>query len=316
MDKAFFINGGAGRVLCAFPSLEKYAESNENFIVVAEGWMELFLVSPKLRDKVYHVNHNKLFEKYLKHMEIVSPEPYRLNDYYNQKVNLIQAFDILINGPTNYVPATTKINLELSKKEQVKGYNLVEEVRKVKNKQKVVVFQPFGSSVVQDGNFIVDSSGRSFELADTLRIIEELKKDYGVVLMSQIGIPNLDPGEVAWSKDFSLLDWMGIINACDYFVGCDSFGQHVAYSLGKPSTVVIGSTYPENISYKDEKNFVIIDVGQDKRKYSPFRICNDEFIERNNEALMLLDDKSFRKIIDSVKNSIGGKNIKSKFGAL
>jgi Holliday junction DNA helicase RuvA len=34
----------------------------------------------------------------LKDCEIVSPEPYRVNQYFNQKCNLIQAFDILING--------------------------------------------------------------------------------------------------------------------------------------------------------------------------------------------------------------------------
>ena len=46
LGKAFFINGGAGRVVCAIPALEKYAsihkEDDPDFIVVSESWQELF----------------------------------------------------------------------------------------------------------------------------------------------------------------------------------------------------------------------------------------------------------------------------------
>lgn len=317
MDKAFFINGGAGRVMCAIPALEKYAETHDNFIIVAEGWMEIFAGSPKLRDKVFHVMHNHLFEDHLRHMEIVSPEPYRLNQYYNQKVNLIQAFDILINGEGNYVPASTKISMELSKKEQIDGYDIVNDVRKVKQKEKIIVFQPFGSGVTQQTNFIYDTSGRSFELADAIKLINELKKDYGIILMSQIPIQSeVDSQSVAWPQNIGIRQWMGVINAADHFLGCDSLGQHIAYSLGKPATVVIGSTYPENISYQDEKNFDIIDLGNGKRRYSPFRITMDDNTERNNEALMVLKEENFKQILDSVKQRIGSeKDIKAKFGA-
>lgn len=319
MDKAFFINGGAGRVMCAIPALEKYAKNNpnENFIVVAEGWMELFLGSPILRDRTFHVMHNRLFEDHLKNKEIVSPEPYRLNEYYNQKVNLIQAFDILINGSSNILPATSKITCELSKKEQIDGYDIVNDVRRVKQKEKVIVFQPYGSSVTTQSNFVFDSSGRSFELADAIKLINELKKDYGIILMSQIPIQTGEDNAIAWPQNIGIRQWMGVINAADYFLGCDSLGQHIAYALGKPATVVIGSTFPENISYQDEKNFDIIDVGREKRRYSPMRIVMDESIDRNNEALMVLKEENFKQIIESVKQRIGSssKDVKSKFGA-
>ena len=319
MNKAFFINGGAGRVMCAIPALEKYAETNKDFIIVAEGWMEIFSGSPKLRDKVFHVMHNRLFEDHLRHMEIVSPEPYRLNDYYNQKCNLIQAFDILINGSDKVLPASTKITMELSKKEQVDGYNIVNDVRRVKGKEKVIVFQPFGSGVIQQTDFIFDTSGRSFELSDTVKLINELKKDYGIILMSQIPIESeVNEQSVAWPQNVGIRQWMGIINAADYFLGCDSLGQHIAYALGKPATVVIGSTYPENISYQDEKNFKIIDLGKEQRRYAPFRITSDDNSDRNNEALMVLKDDDFKNIVESVRSRLSvNKNddLKSKLGA-
>jgi len=315
MDKAFFINGGAGRVLCSIPALEKYAEKNENFIIVAEGWMELFAGSPKLRDKVFHVMHNRLFEDHLLDKEIVSPEPYRLNAYYNQKCNMIQAFDMIINDLTE-VPPVAKITCELSKKEQVDGYCIVDDVRKMKNKEKVIVFQPFGSTVAQQSNFIFDGSGRSFELTDAIRLIEELKRDYGIILMSQLPVQTPEENAVAWPQNLGIRQWMGIINAADHFLGCDSLGQHIAYALNKTATVVIGSTCPENITYEDEKNFNIIDCGKDKRRYIPMRITQDDCVDRNNEALMVLTDDNFKRIIDSVKQRVGGnKDIKSKFGA-
>lgn len=320
MDKAFFINGGAGRTICAIPALEKYAElhPNENFIIVAEGWMEIFASSPKLRDRVFHFMHNRLFEDHLKNMEIVSPEPYRLWEYYNQKCNLIQAFDILINGRDNLLPANTKVSMDLSKKEQIDGYDIVNDVRRVKGKEKVIVFQPFGSGVTKQNNFVFDSSGRSFELADTTRLINELKNDYGIILMSQIPVEaSVNDQSVAWPQNIGIRQWMGIINAADYFLGCDSLGQHIAYALGKPSTVVIGATYPENISYQDDNNFQIIDIGKENRRYQPIRITMDEMADRNNEALMVLKDTDFKNIVDSVRQRLGGgtKDIKSKFGA-
>jgi hypothetical protein len=113
MKKAFFINGGAGRVLCSIPALEYYKEHTDpDVIIVVEAWQELFL-STSLRKNVYSGSAGDLFNL-LKDKEIVSPEPYRLNAYYNQRVNLIQAFDMLINGVDDTVEGKP-INLDLGK---------------------------------------------------------------------------------------------------------------------------------------------------------------------------------------------------------
>ena len=113
MKKAFFINGGAGRVLCAIPALEWYKQNiDEDVIIVAEAWHELYMSSPIIRDNVYPMGHKDLFTDKLKDREIVSPEPYRLNAYFNQKCNLIQAFDILVND-LKEVPKTKTFNLEI-----------------------------------------------------------------------------------------------------------------------------------------------------------------------------------------------------------
>jgi hypothetical protein len=303
MKKAFFISGGAGRVLCAIPALEKFAKTNPEFIIVAEGWPECFSGHPLLQDKVFNVSHKNLFEQHLKDCELITPEPYRLNQYFTQQCDLIQAFDILINGESSD-PTTYNITIDLSKKEQITGYNIVDEVRSVKKKEKVIVLQPFGSTAHQQGKFIFDTSGRSFELSDIYKLIESLTKSYAVILMSPIDIPSTTDLGIAHPKNLDLRSWMGIINAADYFIGCDSVGQHIAYALKKPSTIVIGATFPENISYPKCPYFTIVDNGINKRKYSPIRITMDESGDRINENLMILDNAVFSKIIDSVNKKL------------
>ena len=62
MNKAFFINGGAGRVLCSIPALERYAETHDDFVIVSESWSELYLNSKVLREKVFPLGHKDLFD--------------------------------------------------------------------------------------------------------------------------------------------------------------------------------------------------------------------------------------------------------------
>ncbi|MEA3485957.1 MAG: hypothetical protein U9R03_04545 [Candidatus Aerophobetes bacterium] len=306
MKKAFFINGGAGRVLCAIPALEHYAKNIDNdIIIIAEGWYELYLTSSILMDKVYSVDSKGIFNL-VKDREIVSPEPYRLNEYYNQKCNLIQAFDIIINGYENEgIPTTKFYEPSIYKADHVKGYSLVQQTKHNFQKDKVIVFQPFGSSVKQEGNIIYDESGRSFELQNVIQIAKELSKEYAVIMMSQLDIPTNEQINVMIPQNINILEWHGIISCSDYFLGCDSVGQHIANFLKKPSTVVIGSTFPENISYQENELFDIIDMGEEKRKYSPIRITTDITIERNNEELMYMESEDINKIIDNIKSKLG-----------
>jgi hypothetical protein len=305
MKKAFFINGGIGRVLCALPALEYYVKNTDpDAVIVAEGWLELFLLSPTLKDNVYPVNHKGLFKDKLRDKQLISPEPYRLNAYFNQKANLIQAFDMLINDLIE-VPETKPISIFLGKSDEITGYNLVSQIRNQLGKEKVVIFQPFGSTAKLEGNIVIDESGRSFELKDTVRIIEELNKDYAVVVMSSFKIPYEFSSKVAHPEGVNILQWAAIIEAADYFLGCDSMGQHYANALGKKATVVIGATFPENISYPNNPEFNIIDNGLDFREYSPIRITQELFTDRSNESLMLLSEDTINTIIDSVIEGAG-----------
>ncbi len=309
-SKAFFVNGGAGRVISSIPAFEKYAESHDDFVIVCEGGTDFFKGHPTLDGKVYDNWHKNLFQTELKDRDIVSTEPYRVWEYYNQKCSLAQAYDIQINelDEPRELPVP---RVELAKMEAIQGFNAVEEVKKGTGKDKVLVVQPFGRSVEQIGDdFIADITSRSFPLNAIVEIINELKKDYGVIIMSEIHFPLEENEEKAKIKvarpqiqDMRL--WGGIINAADHFLGCDSMGQHLARAFGKTATVVTGSTFPINISYPDCKDFDIIDVGEGRRQYSPIRLTTDERVDRYNDQSMELDKDQIRSILTSVRKRMG-----------
>jgi len=312
MKKAFYINGGAGRVLAAIPALEHHIKHiDPTVVIIVEGWLEICLLNKAIMHNVYPHDHPDLIEK-LRDREVISPEPYRLNAYFNQKCNLSQAFDMLINydTPPEEVPADKDYNMFISKADVLVAQNLLQEINSHTKKDKFVVFQPFGSTAKAEGNYIIDESGRSFETEDIIQIVEELNKDYAVIMMGEIKVPNLPKGVVV-PEEITLLQWTAIIHAADYFIGCDSVGQHIAHAIEKPGTVVIGSTFPENTSYTSGSTLEIIDNGVGKKMYSPIRMTYDIRIEKNNEYLMKLDDKTINKIVSNVKAKLGTKKTTS-----
>ena len=127
--KSFFINGGAGRVLCSIPALEKYQEDHpdEEFLIVCEGGTDFFKGHPKLDHKVYDHWHKNLFQEHIKQRDCESPEPYRVWEYYNQKASLGQCYDIEINNKgVRDLPRPT---IKLSQQEAMSGVKLIQEVK-------------------------------------------------------------------------------------------------------------------------------------------------------------------------------------------
>ncbi len=304
--KSFFINGGAGRCLCAIPALEKYQEDHpdEDFFIICEGGTDMFKGHPTLYNKVYDSWHKNLFRDKLKDTDIVSTEPYRIWEYYNQKCNLSQAYDIQINnkGIRELPRPTVKLNRE----EIVNGKFICAEVRQKTKKKKTVVFQPYGRGVQQMGNIVSDPSGRSFEYYNTVSIIKRLqKKGYSVILMSEIGFDFEKEGlkdtvSFPASQQVPIRGWFGILREADVFLGCDSVGQHMAYALDKPVVAVCGSTYGVNISYPNDEKFEVLDMGEGQRIYDPIRIGQDEESARTNDGIMAMNNKVEEVIMKSV----------------
>ena len=305
-SSVFFINGGAGRVINSIPALELFHTENpdDDFVIICEGGMDMFKNHPLLHSRAFDPNHKGIFDEKIKDRNCVSTEPYRVWEYYNQKCSLAQAFDIQINnkGVRDLPKPTLKLNTE----EDIKGFLAVKEVKEKTKKEKVIIFQPFGRSSINANGFVYDSGGRSFDTMDSFEIVKRLQeKGYAIMLMSEFSVPYSDLGAkepVSHPQNIGLREWAGIIKNADHFIGCDSVGQHLANSLDKPATVVLGSTFAINTSHTSSSNIEIIDIDTDNKRYSPIRITFDDEIERSNDSCMKIgDNKSiFDKIINSV----------------
>lgn len=314
-SKAFFINGGAGRVLCSIPALEKYEQESEDkdFLIVCEGGTDMFKGHPTLYKRAYDHWHKNLFEDKLKDMTLVSPEPYRVWEYYNQKCNLSQAFDIEINDKG--IRELPKPTLRLSVDELMTAKNVIKEIKEKTKKNKILVFQPFGRGVIINENIIADPSGRSFEAASVISIIKKLQKDYAVIVMSEFVVDFKKHGcddLVAMPQNINIRHWAAIIKESDVFLGCDSVGQHLAYSMEVPAVVILGSTFRENVSYLDNDIFEVHDMDDEKRRYSPIRITVDEVSDRTNEGIMAMNDAIEDFVIKSIKKVHSNKASKDK----
>lgn len=301
--KAFFVNGGAGRMICSIPAFEKYQEEVSNdFLIICEGGSEIFKGHPTLDDKVYDAWHKNIFQDKLIDTDIISTEPYRIWEYYNQKCSLSQAFDIEINNKG--IRPLPKPTLNLSKDELLFGRQIVEEVKKRTKKEKVIVIQPFGRGIEVVDDTLIDRTARSIELKNLKSMIKKLQKEnFAIIVMSEFKIDMEKEklkDEVAFPENVPLRQWGAVIKYADHFLGCDSVGQHLAYSVEKDSTVVCGSTYPINVSYPDCEFIEIMDLGEIDREYSPIRITMDERVDRKMENIMIMTNEIEDLIVNQI----------------
>ena len=72
--KAYFMNGGAGRVVASIPAFEKLYEEDQDFIIVCEGGMDFYKGHPQLHELAYDHWHKNLFKDYIKDRDCITPE--------------------------------------------------------------------------------------------------------------------------------------------------------------------------------------------------------------------------------------------------
>ena len=99
--------------------------------------------------------------------------------------------------------------------------------------------------------------------------------------------------------------WAGIIECADHFLGCDSVGQHIAKSVNTTVTTVIGATFPVNISYPEDRNFDIIDIGEGKRVFQPLRLTAEDYQDMMNDECMKMSSENIQSVITSCRKRLG-----------
>tara|TARA_R100000951_G_scaffold94672_1_gene83477 strand:- start:3867 stop:4793 length:927 start_codon:yes stop_codon:yes gene_type:complete len=306
MKTVFMIDGGAGRAIAAIPALIKYSKSNPDFRVIVHGWDTLYWGIPELHDKVFNPDQKGAFEQFFMGADrVLSPEPYRVPGYYRQEKSLAEAFDYLINETDNHSDLGVPV-LKTNKNEELQAANFMQSVRQQQQKQKTIVIQPFGRSMEkpQEG-VLLDQSSRSINPDTYIKLVKKLATKYNLVLFAEKNFW-MEEDTYTIKPEADLRMWSAFIDAADYFIGCDSVGQHMARAMNKPGTVIVGSTFPVNTTYPTYFNIIERDV---QKKYSPIRISGLEshLADRANEATVEFTDEEINKMYESIVKDIEKK---------
>lgn len=306
MKIAYIIDGGAGRVLSSIPAFQKLAKKTKDFLILTPYGETLFHGIPELQDKVFNSEQKGLIEKILDECDaILTPEPYRHIPYLKQQKSLAQAFDAIINVTDDHSDLP-KLKMHLSKMEELFGANSIEDIKTQQKKLKTIVIQPYGRGAKVDRKVILDEETRSLEPGTYIELVKKLAQKYNLILYAEPTFHMSDDTYTFKPVLSDLRQWAAVIKYADYFIGCDSSGQHIARSVDTKGTVIFGSTFPVNTSYPDWFNII---EKKGIKKYSPLRISTSESVLANriNESLMEFSSKEVDELYLNIVKHIEGK---------
>jgi len=306
MKTIITIDGGIGRALTALPALLYFAEKHKDkeFYIMIHGWDFLSWGFPQLQGRTFNPETKGTFEKYFWDADkVIAPEPYRLPEYYRGEINLVQAFHQEINGSTDY-ENLSKEYIKISQFEDIKGHQIIHEVKELQKKTKTIVIQPYGSTANKCPMGVFDPSYRSFPQKFYETLVNKLIKSYNVIYMG--AQEHHDGVSYKPQPDPNMREWIAIIRNADYFIGCDTCGQHFAKEVGQKASVLIAGTHKNNVSYPDD--FHIIE--RDCEFYpAPMRICSmdSSLATRLNEDRIMFTDEEIESAYKEIVNRIEEK---------
>lgn len=314
INTTFSINGGAGRVICAIPALEKYARLNpdDDFKVIVHGWESLYWSHPLLQNKTVGISQKGIFDLYIKPYNLIVPEPYDRRSYYTQQKSIIEAFDEEINNTNDHSDlGLPKLYTRRQEDSAIKF--LLNKEKERTNKNKIIVFQPYGSGIGIVNDRPYDGSIRSLDIDDYIKIGRVLSRHAIVIFFGprELVHPQDDFSYKPFEIQPDLRFWISAIKECDYYLGCDSLGQHIARAFNKPGTVIMGSTFERNVTYPD--HFKIFRNGLTPT-YNPIRIggIDCDFADRANDDLMYFTDEQLQVLTKNVLTDMKIKFSESK----
>ena len=113
---SIILDGGAGRIICAIPALEKFvtekSKDNIEVKIFIAGWGDLLDSNPILQKLTYPIQQKGNWD-YIKDSEIIIPEPYHDSQYFKQELHLAETFAKLLDVKIEDI----KPNLYVSRKE-------------------------------------------------------------------------------------------------------------------------------------------------------------------------------------------------------
>jgi ADP-heptose:LPS heptosyltransferase len=186
---------------------------------------------------------------------------------------------------------------------------VIHEAKELQKKQKTIVIQPYGSTANRCPLGIFDPSFRSFPQDFYEDLVKKLSKNYNIIYMG--ALEHHDRISYKPQPDPNMREWIGVIKAADYFIGCDSCGQHFAKAVNQRASVFVAATHKNNVSYPDE--FHIIE--RDCNFYpAPMRICSydSSLAVRLNEDRIKFTTEEKNLAYDEIIKRIEGNSVKLK----
>jgi len=285
------IDGGLGRTICSIPALETFITNNPETYVISY-WPAVYNCNKIIQPRSYDPDSKGLFDL-VKNTKIIKPEPYYEKVYNYQKSHIISSFNHILND-----------NNELTIPKIILSHNeYLTSSQKFDRSKKTIVFQPFGSTA-SFGDDVFDTSVRSLNKDNTLQIVDRLRREnVNIMLMEHRHVPFIDYGKIVNVGNLHYREWFGLIACCDYFIGVDSSGQHIARSFNVPGTVFIGGTCASNITYED---FFRVVYKEGEKQYMPYRFCERDYREAEtaNWDLIHFSKQEIDLVCDEILNDI------------
>jgi hypothetical protein len=313
MTTIISLDGGLGRIITSIPSLLKYHKNhpNEEWYLMIPGWDFITWGFTELQERTFDPDAKGSFDFYWKADRVITPEPYRLPAYYRNEISLREAFDVCINDSVDHTDLP-KMQLRLSLQEKRRAYEIIEEAKSFHKKSKTIVLQPYGSTATPHPTGIFDDSLRSIPKPMLDYFINKLSKDYNLIYMGADEFHNAKTFKPNY--DLNLREWCAIIKEADYFIGCDSCGQHMRKCFDKKASVVITGTHRVNVTYEDfhiiERN---VHFYPDSMRISGFQShmtsrLNEERTKFTQEEI----EKAYFEIIENIEGEKKPESSKSK----
>lgn len=293
MSYTIYLTGGLGKIITAIPACEKFVRKNPNTIIVLGWHTPVFFGNPLLTDKVFDISTKGLYSK-IKDSKVLQPEPYFNNDYLNGKISLVDAWNQELNSDKESMPIpklyVSKFELQASS------------VVKQKNKP-TIAFQPFGTSSKFENNDVTDYSMRSLSKNTTLSLVKLFKKyNYNVFLITNQQISFLNAEDFISYYPNDIRHYVAAVSQCDYFVGIDSSGQHIARSFNIPGSIIMGGSNTVNTTYPDFFNICNDKIGREYQFFGPFTDLFDNYLKNiENSYIMDLCEKDIKELCNNIQ---------------
>jgi|TARA_B110000259_G_scaffold7725_1_gene8450 ADP-heptose:LPS heptosyltransferase len=242
MNIIFQIEGGLGKSIMATAMVKAIKNRYKNAnLIVATAYTDVFLNNPYIHE-TYNINQlNGLYLKYIKdqNCKILALEPYKTSDFItNKPISLLKTWCDLYG--IKYNNEQPQIYLSQPEVDYFSPYYTTD--------KPIMVIQPNGGPAGLSHQY---SWTRDIPTLVVKEIIDHYKEDYTIIHIKR-------EDQLIYPDTLQALDSYRsiaiLLQKSSKRLLIDSFSQHMARALNKPSTVCWVDTKPEIFGYKFHNN--------------------------------------------------------------